>query len=1002
MPAHREAVERAAVTARASQLKTELPCPAPVCHSALGAHWQPRQLTHYKHAAAPRCASYPPAVVCCTCVSHRPTDLMKPLQAPNWPAAAPPRPAVSQLWPGCSPRSAQPAHQQAAGGAASAGSSLGIGWLWPGGSGSSGAAPLAAPGAGAWTWPECVSQAVPPANQQAAGAAAAPAAIRPGDGLWQAPAQHAAGAPRQGHNDGVPWESGETQVPPQDPGRAGQPQVGAWNDRALSHSRAGPGPSSMRQACAGAANRNPGEGQGPAEGWGPAAHPATRGCAPGAWPEHAVQQHVRTQAALPAAELPAGSKCGAAWQGGCQNAPRHGTCWPSPSRSVEARSGVVGAGARSAKDAAAPEPSGASDGRGAAATSGGAGGGCAGWHGQAEPAGAQRPADPDTEFARAAQPPANEAGHAAAAASTGRARAREAAGLALQALQQRAREFAEHVFARGPPPATHPCPGVYKAGGHGCGAPLRFAPICLARGKVVERWRCARAGDGCGYAEFPAPRLRWPQLALEAVSPDAFQVQVAPGAEEAVASCGGLRTLLAVIGVPASLELPGGAPAGNPNPDPVISTGSLGEGGGPASAAVQVGGAQHLQGPGMPQGAAGMPCGKGVCLPQPPELDAGLKAAGCADAAGGPCWRGAQPSQPRAAPGGDGVQGDPSASCHADPDVASSREATERMPGSGGAAGLCEVPTAAGAEPASSTAAAHGSDVDCSGAGQPAMLAPVNPSSSGTSRPAAAEQPVLAALNPLRSGAPRPAAAQQPVLAAVNPSSSGAPRPAAAEEPVLAAVDPGSSGTPRPAAAEEPVLAPVNPSSSETPPPPAAEQPVRMAWPHYAGVVAVLRGRRHGLRNLLGPAGLVPEGTLAALRCDPVRYHGLSAVSVCAQGHAGGCWCNPVRSCYSLRASTVGPTLPGHLACKIWVLSCAGEPASARRRGKWSGATARCRGTWRPHCCPSSARACATGWRGAGACCWLTRWASARPCRPSRCWRATRRAPPPACSSASA
>lgn len=481
---------------------------------------------------------------------------------------------------------------------------------------------------------------------------------------------------------------------------------------------------------------------------------------------------------------PAGSEQGAALQGGRQNSPAHGACWPS--QSVEAGSGAVGASARSAKEAAAPEASGASDGRGAAPSSGGAGGGCAGLRGRAEAAGAQQPANPGTGFARAAQPLAHQAGHGRGTAGAhGRGRAREAArpALALQALQQRAREFAEHVFARGPPPAAHPCPGVYKAGGHGCGAPLRFAPICLAPGKVVERWRCSRSGDGCGYAEFPAPRLRWPQLALEAASPDAFQVQAAPGAEEAAAFCGGLRALLAAIGVPASLELPGGAPAGNPDPDPVTDAGSLGERGRAASVAVQAGGAQRLPGPGVPQDAAGMPGGERGHPCEPPDPVAGLEAAECADAAGGPCWRGAQPSQPHAAAGGpDGQQEDPSASCHAHPDVGSSRLAMERMSGSGGAALLDEVPAAASAELAGGSGAAHGSEVDLSSAGQPTMLAPLDP------------------------------------------------------------------------------------SSSETPRPPAAEQPVCMAWPHYAGVVAVLRGRRHGLRNLLGPAGLVPEGTLAALR----------------------------------------------------------------------------------------------------------------------------------------
>ena len=442
-----------------------------------------------------------------------------PFQAPSWPAAAPPRPAVSQLWPACSPRSAQPACQQAAGGAPSAGSSLASGWLWQGGPESSlGAAPLAAPCAGAWTW------TVPSANQPAT-RAAAPAATCSGDQLWQAPAKHAAWARGRGDKDSVLWSSGAAQAPPQDPGLADQAQVGAWDDRALSHSQAGPGPSSTRQACTGAADQNPGEGQCPAEGSGFSAHPASRGWAPGAWPECTAQQHARKQAALPAALQPAGSEQGAAMQAGRQNPPVHGACWPS--RSVGARSGAISAGARSAKEAAAPEASGASDGHGAAVTSGGAGGCCAGWRGQAGPAGAQRPVNPGTGFCKTAQPPAHVAGHGrAAVGACGRRRAHEAAGLglALQAVQQRAREFAEHVFARGPPPAAHPCPGVYKAGGHGCGAPLRFAPICLAPGKVVERWRCARAGDGCGYAEFPAPRVRWPQLALEAASPDAFQV----------------------------------------------------------------------------------------------------------------------------------------------------------------------------------------------------------------------------------------------------------------------------------------------------------------------------------------------------------------------------------------------------------------------------------------------------------------------------------------------
>jgi len=44
-------------------------------------------------------------------------------------------------------------------------------------------------------------------------------------------------------------------------------------------------------------------------------------------------------------------------------------------------------------------------------------------------------------------------------------------------------------------------------------------------------------------------------------------VHVAPGAEEAVAYCGGLRAVLAAAGVPVSLELPRAAPAGRRSPE---------------------------------------------------------------------------------------------------------------------------------------------------------------------------------------------------------------------------------------------------------------------------------------------------------------------------------------------------------------------------------------------------------------------------------------------------
>ena len=259
-------------------------------------------------------------------------------------------------------------------------------------------------------------------------------------------------------------------------------------------------------------------------------------------------------------------------------------------------------------------------------------------------------------------------------------------------------------------------------------------------------------------------------------------MQVAPGAEEAVAYCGGLRALLAAVGVPVSLELPGVLPAADPSPDTDLIVDSLRKGGSGTAAAVQVGGAQPA-GAGVPQDPAGDPCREIKSVQEPlPQVPAEPDLAECADPVRGPLLQ-------RAAARGPNGRLDPGAmealgvfQGQADTESGSSREAVERMPGSGGAADLDDRPNAGTTEHAGGSGTARGPGLAPPGAGLP------------------------------------------PVPAAANPAHSGA-------------------------------------SCSVR-----VERPVRIAWPHYAGVVAVLRGRRHDLRDLLGPAGLVPDGTLAALR----------------------------------------------------------------------------------------------------------------------------------------
>ncbi len=86
-------------------------------------------------------------------------------------------------------------------------------------------------------------------------------------------------------------------------------------------------------------------------------------------------------------------------------------------------------------------------------------------------------------------------------------------------------------------------------------------------------------------------------------------MHVAPGAEEAVAYCGGLRAVLAAAGVPASLELPRAAPAGRRSPERPSS--GQAPRAAPAALAAQLPDAAAASAPGAGPGA-----GPGGCAAQ--------------------------------------------------------------------------------------------------------------------------------------------------------------------------------------------------------------------------------------------------------------------------------------------------------------------------------------------------------------------------------------------------
>lgn len=69
-----------------------------------------------------------------------------------------------------------------------------------------------------------------------------------------------------------------------------------------------------------------------------------------------------------------------------------------------------------------------------------------------------------------------------------------------------------------------------------------FFPISLSRAVSTRRW-------------YPPARLDRPQISLEIVSEELFRVSIMPGAEQAMASAGGLAAVLAASGLDLSLSI---------------------------------------------------------------------------------------------------------------------------------------------------------------------------------------------------------------------------------------------------------------------------------------------------------------------------------------------------------------------------------------------------------------------------------------------------------------
>lgn len=333
-------------------------------------------------------------------------------------------------------------------------------------------------------------------------------------------------------------------------------------------------------------------------------------------------------------------------------------------------------------------------------------------------------------------------------------------------------------------------------------------PGCILQVQAALRWRSGWKMPLRARFSHCLRQRRVPDSMLGCIA----QVQVALGAEEAVAYCGGLRALLAAVGLPAGLELPAAPAAPGPGLNPVHR---------PAPGAQDAGVAASQQQPGALSA---------VCLDSLGSLDPA-----------------AEPNQQ--------ATGQPADTPERPAAVAESLPKARSNPALDPAASQqhSAAPSAPAPDPATAAADLHRVRAGhSSGPGR-------SPHSGGECDPGAGVGATC--LNPSAqpSGARRDAL--NPIPAA-DPEGAGRPLMPAAAQPSGAGRGDPATASPYPDPNHHPVS-----SGSGRPSAWPAEPPVSIAWAHYAQVAAVLWGRAHGLCDLLTPAGLVPKGTLAALRC---------------------------------------------------------------------------------------------------------------------------------------
>lgn len=107
----------------------------------------------------------------------------------------------------------------------------------------------------------------------------------------------------------------------------------------------------------------------------------------------------------------------------------------------------------------------------------------------------------------------------------------------------------------GPLPPPFPrCPGVYNKG---CGGQLNY--VKPHEYNTAPFWGCEKYNEpgskACSYRFYPSERVEHCQMDIVIAGEGVIEVCPSPGAEDAVKACGGVATILTVIGVDMGMAL---------------------------------------------------------------------------------------------------------------------------------------------------------------------------------------------------------------------------------------------------------------------------------------------------------------------------------------------------------------------------------------------------------------------------------------------------------------